>query len=413
MMNRERFWKYALPCLLTAALLGGCMAPPAPAPGIHRGPVLSRPVVTPPPSNSARTITTADGATVTPQKTVRIGLLVPLTGREAELGRALRDAATVSLFDKYTRLSARQQGVRVELLPRDTGDTPQQAAEAMEHALADGAAFIIGPLFAEATSAAAPRARAKDVSVLSLSNTRTQASPGTYMFGFSPAEQAERVVSYAIAAGKPRIAVLAPGDALGNIVLTAARNAARHQGFELAAEATYLPQGADIEGALNRLMPPGTAPAFDALLIPEGGPALDTLLRGLSARGVTPGSMQFLGIGLWDDVELLQRVALDKAWVASSPPELTGAFDRRFRETYGYTAPRIASLAYDAVALAVTLATSGRPFDAATLTQKAGFSGPTNGIFRLRANGLVQRGLAVMEVHGRSLRVISPAPAGF
>jgi branched-chain amino acid transport system substrate-binding protein len=152
---------------------------------------------------------------------------------------------------------------------------------------------------------------------------------------------------------------------------------------------------------------------FDAILIPEGGATLDTILRGLNSRGVKPSNVKFLGTGLWDDAELLRRVNLESAWVASSPPELTSQFDARFRETYKYAPPRIASLTYDAVALTVTLATSGRAFDTPTLTNAGGFAGPANGIFRLRANGQVQRGLAVMQVYGGSLKVVSPAPSSF
>lgn len=414
MMNRERFWKHTAVMAVAALLLGSCAAPPTRPEGTQRGPNLSQSltagsgVISPyKPSNGS------DDATFANQKIVKVGLLLPLTGRNAELGRALQDAATVSLFDKYARLSLRQQTVRVELLPKDTGDTPEQAARAAEQAVADGVAFIIGPLFADATSSAAPFARAQNISVLSLSNTRTQASPGTYMFGFSPAEQADRVVSYAIASGKPRVAVLAPTGPLGDIVLTAARNAATRQGFQLAGEARYLAQGAGIDTALNSLVQAGKPPNFDAILIPEGGTTLDTILRGLNARGVSPANVKFLGTGLWDDADLLRRVNLESAWVASSPPELTSQFDARFRETYKYAPPRIASLTYDAVALTVTLATSGRAFDAATLTNAGGYAGPANGIFRLRADGQVQRGLAVMQVYGGGLKVISPAPSSF
>lgn len=409
-MNRERFWQTAIITVATALIVSSCAPPPVRPSSIQRAPNQAQTLATSPYSNAA--INEGDAATAN-QKVIKIGLLLPLSGRSADLGKALQDAATVSLFDKYARLSPRQQNVRVELLPKDTGDTPEQATNAIQQAVDDGAEFIIGPLFADATSASSPIARGKNINVLSLSNTRTQASPGTYMFGFSPAEQTERVVSYAIASSKTRVAVLAPSGPLGDIVLDAAISAAQQQGFKLAGQARYTAQGAGIDAALNTLVAAGKPPNFDAILIPEGGPTLTTILRGLSARGVKPGTVKFLGTGLWDDADLLRRVNLESAWVASSPPELTSQFEARFRETYKYAPPRIASLTYDAVALAVTLATSGRAFDTANLTNPAGFAGPANGIFRLRANGLVQRGLAVMEVRGGGLRVISAAPSGF
>lgn len=413
MTNRHRF-RAAAAVLAALAILGGCMAPPSRTYTTLKGPQKTYQLT---PSNSVITpyadMSADDNEMLANQKVVKVALLLPLTGRNAELGKALRDAAAVSLFDKYARLSPKAQSVRVELVPKDTGDTHEQAMAAMNQAVEEGVEFVIGPLFADAASAAAPVARAKNLNVLSFSNTRTQASPGTYMFGFSPAEQTERIVNYAIQNGKTRIAVLVPNSPLGETVLTSARATASKAGTKLISEAKFMTQGAGMDTALNALVPPGKAANFDAILIPEGGAALDTIMRGLSARGVKPNTVQFLGTGLWDDAELLRRVNLDTAWFASSPPELTSQFEVRFKTTYNYSPPRIASLAYDAVALAVTLATSGRAFDATTLTSPGGFSGPANGIFRLRADGTTQRGLAVMQVTGGNRKVISPAPTGF
>lgn len=345
-------------------------------------------------------------------KTIRVGLLLPLTGRSAELGRAMQDAATVSLFDKYASLSSRLAGTRVELLPKDTGDTPEQATQAMNDAIAEGAEFIIGPIFADATEAGAMVARSKGVSVLSLSNSAARGGSGIYMFGFSPEEQTARVVNYALGAGKSRVAALVPDSPLGIIVLEAAKKTLANQGIALVREVKYSPQGVGLDVAANQLLPAGV-PDFDALLLPEGGPALGTMLRALNARGVSSRNVQLLGTGIWDDASLVRRVPLEGAWLASSPPLATAAFENRFRSTYQYVPPRIASLSYDAVALAVTLATSGRAFDTPTLTSEAGFVGPANGIFRLRPDGRVERGLAVLEVQSGTFKVLSPAPAGF
>ena len=346
-------------------------------------------------------------------RTVKIGLLLPLTGRSAELGRAMQDAATVSLFDKYGRLSTRQATTKVELLPIDTGDTPEQAVAAMQQALDEGAEFIIGPLFGDATDAAAPLARARGISVLSLSNNVSQPGKGVYMYGFSPQEQTARVIHYALSTGKSRIAAMVPDAPLGKAVLTTARQTLADRGFALVKEVSYPAQGINIDTAADQLVSPGSAPDFDALLLPEGGAPLGTILRALQARGVSSRNVQLLGTGIWDDVALIRRVPLEGAWLASSAPNDTAAFEQRFRSTYHYLPPRIASLAYDAVALAVTLATSGRPFDDKTLTSPAGFVGPANGIFRLRANGKTERGLAVLQVQAGTFRMISPPPNGF
>jgi len=347
------------------------------------------------------------------KRVVKVGLLLPLTGRHAELGRAMQDAATVSLFDKYARLSIVQQSTKVELMPVDTGDSPELARKAMATALAGGAEIIIGPVFSDATEAAAPQAAAKNVPVLSFSNNRSRVLSGTtYLMAFSPQEQALRVVRYAVENGKKRIAVLVPKTPLGEEVLTAARTVAKETGKVTILESTYGANAVGLEAAVTKLLPNGQ-PEFDALLLAESGSPLESVLRALSARGITQANMQLMGTGVWDDAALLSRTNLDGAWLASSNPVATAEFDARFRSVYGYAPPRISSLAYDAVALAVTLAVSNRPFNTEALTAGRGFMGPANGLFRLRPNGAVDRGLAVLQVQGPGLKVISPAPTGF
>ena len=351
-----------------------------------------------------------------PKKIVKIGLLLPLTGRNAQLGHALQDAATISLFDKYARLSLSQQSIKVQLVVKDTGDSPEFARAAAQDAVNEGVALIIGPIFSDATEVVAPIAAAKNISVLSFSNNRARAATGVYPLGFSPKEQVKRALNYAYAHDKKRIAVLVPRSPLGDQVIEAAHEAAAENEMTLAGEAQYAPQGIGVEPALAALMPgnDGTgALPFDTILLAEGGTAVDTVLRALSTRNINPATVQFIGTGIWDDVNLLRRVNLNGAWFASSSPQTTAQFEARFRANYNYQPPRIASLAYDAVALAVTLAASDRPFTPANLTGDAGFMGPANGVFRLRPTGEVERGLAVIEVQGSSLKVLSPAPTGF
>jgi hypothetical protein len=51
-------------------------------------------------------------------------------------------------------------------------------------------------------------------------------------------------------------------------------------------------------------------------------------------------------------------------------------------------------------------------FSAASITDPGGFFG-VNGVFRFTADGLNQRGLAVLEVQPDGFIVVDPAPGGF
>ncbi|MBN8544114.1 MAG: penicillin-binding protein activator [Alphaproteobacteria bacterium] len=344
---------------------------------------------------------------------VKVALLLPITGRHADLGRAMQDAAVLSQFDKYATLSPEANKRRVELVTYDTGDTPEQARDAANEAVDDGVVLIIGPVFADATQAVAPVAEAAGLSVISFSNNLTVARPNIYLFGFSPEQQTKRVVDFATTQGRNQLAALVPNSAYGQAVLATARSTITKNGGGVVAEALYSPQGVGVEASLASILPQGKPAAFDSMLLPEGGTPLATILRGLRNRGVQGESVKLLGTGLWDDPTLLSRVNLEGAWFATSPPQFTHAFETRFQSTYKYQAPRVASLSYDAVALAITIVTSGRSFTPPVLTGRSGFHGPANGIFRFRKDGTSERGLAVLQVRGGSFEVISPSPASF
>ena len=88
----------------------------------------------------------------------------------------------------------------------------------------------------------------------------------------------------------------------------------------------------------------------------------------------------------------------------------------RFQTTYNYKPPRIASLAYDSVALAASVsrgaAANLNPFNRDVLLQPNGFIGIDGG-FRFLPNGLSERNLAVIALSADGPSVVDPAPPGF
>jgi hypothetical protein len=97
---------------------------------------------------------------------------------------------------------------------------------------------------------------------------------------------------------------------------------------------------------------------------------------------------------------------------------LWNTFRKRYEESFGNTPPRVASLGYDAVALAAVLEQRGSaggsflPYSAETITQSLGFAG-IDGIFRFLPSGTVQRGLAVLEIRQAGFIERDPAPRSF
>ncbi len=369
----------------------------------------------PPPS--ARTVAAEPPAAQAPVKpasssqgAVKVGLLLPLSGPGANVGSEMLNAAQIALFDLGEE--------RFTLLPRDTKGSPAEAAEAARKLVGEGAKLILGPLFATEVDAAAPVARASGVNLLAFSNDWQRAGNGTYILGFVPADQVARIVGYAHLRGITRVAALAPRNPYGDAVVAALHDSAQRQGVTVVREERYTADNADLAAAVGRLGAAGAgaaAPAgFEALLIADGGDRLKAIAPLLAANHIDPPRVRLLGTGLWDDPGVVKLSGISGAWFAAPAPQARADFEGRFEGLYHHRPARLATLSYDATALAAVLARlpATTSFDTISLTNPSGFSG-VDGIFRLRNDGLVERGLAVIEISAQGPRVIDQAPASF
>lgn len=344
---------------------------------------------------------------------VKVALLLPLSGPNAELGKAMLDAAQLALFTTG--------GDRLALVPRDTNGSADGAASAAKAVIADGARLILGPLIADEVDAVKPIAQAAGVNVIAFS-TKTQIAGGNvFLMGFLPRQEVVREVSYARDQGMHRFAALAPDTPYGHLMGDALRETAASGGAGPARVEYFAARGSDLTAAVKRLAPASGAagvgvagPAFDALLLPEGGDQLKQVAGQLKAAGIDGSKTRFLGSGLWDDPSITNDPDLAGGWFAASSPDVRHEFEHRFQGTYGHPPPRLASLAFDAAALAAVLGKTDTPdpFSAPAIQNPSGFTG-VDGLFRFGPDGLVQRGLAVLEVDPGGDRVVSPAPQSF
>ena len=138
------------------------------------------------------------------------------------------------------------------------------------------------------------------------------------------------------------------------------------------------------------------------------------VVNALVAAGVNLRRVQLLGTGLWDEPRVFAAASLEDGWYAAPEPGGFRGFAQRYRARYGQDPVRTATLAYDAVALIARLVQTEGPnaFSEQMLTNASGFAG-IDGVFRFRADGTNERGLAVMKVTPQGGEVISPAPRSF
>lgn len=361
--------------------------------------VIPPPVVTPPPQD--RPLPPLPTRSVPRATSHKVGLLLPLSGPHENLGKGMLHAAEMALFETGSS--------SVTLLPQDTAHGAHQAAL---KALDEGAELLLGPIFSSEVETIKPLLHARNVNLISFSTDQSVASNRTFILGFLPSQQIERITLFAKEKGLTKIAALTPNDQYGQLIAHTLKTLHARGDIQLLGITQYT-KGDILEGN------PGNArlleeielyktKGLDALILPEGGENLGYLMAILKPQ--LP--LQILGSGQWDTLTTLQNATagLEGGIFASTTSQERQSFETRFKEAYGYEPPRIATLAFDATALAISLADKG--YTLQNLTFSEGFSG-MDGLFRLTPQGFNERGLAILEVTPAGFRTVSPAPESF
>lgn len=185
---------------LVALLASGCVAPTVEdqppfrkfEPKSQTTPYKTAPEILTAPSRTENTTTSStleeatSSASPLELQEARVAILLPLTGSSAPLGKALLDAAQLSMFELANKSFV--------LLPFDTRSTAAGAEEAAVMAIQQNAHLILGPLHADSVRAVAPIARNAGVPVVAFSNSREVAGDGVFILGFVPRQQVNAVV---------------------------------------------------------------------------------------------------------------------------------------------------------------------------------------------------------------------------
>ena len=231
--------------------------------------------------------------------------------------------------------------------------------------------------------------------MIAFSTDSSVAGRGVYLLSFLPESDVNRIIEYAASIGKRSFAALLPDNAYGNVVEAAFKQAVARRGGRVVALEKY---GADrTAAARNVAQSLGQA---DALLLADDGDSLVATADALTAAGANLKNIQLLGTGLWDNPRVFASPTLRRA----------GFMPRRIRPASAVspaaTAPNSAPIRCAPRRSPMTRSRWSRPwrepqgaqrFPPDVLTNPSGFAG-IDGLFRFRADGTNERGLAVMRV---------------
>ncbi len=385
-LSARRLFIAAAPIFLAACSQGGSGLDPLPAPQ------------SPSPQTQASAIS---GQTIG-NGNVRVGLLLPLgaAGNTAVIAKSMLNAAELAI--------AEHGGDSIRILVKDDKGTAEGAREAARLAMSEGAELVIGPLLAQAVNGAGEVARPAGRPLIGFSTDTSVAKRGLYLMSFLPESDVDRIIGYAVAQGKRSFAAVIPESAYGNVVAAAFQQALVRHSARLVTLERYLP-GAKLNDAMKKIADSGTQ--IDALFLPDNGDGLPEVARALAGSKVDAKRIQLLGTGQWNDPRVFRIPQLSGGWFSAPDNTGFGGFAQRYRGKYGSDPARIATLSYDAVALASALAKSrgSERYSEKVLTDPSGFAGH-DGVFRFQANGLNERALGVYKIgNGQSTQLDAPS----
>jgi ABC-type branched-subunit amino acid transport system substrate-binding protein len=332
-----------------------------------------------------------------------VAILLPLTGRMADIGKPMLGAAQLALAVPGSP----------DLLVKDTGGTPDGAAKAAQEAIQAGARMILGPVTSAETAQVAPIARQARVPVLAFTNDHAQAQPGVWVLGITPGQQVRRLLGAVQQAGKGQVAALLPDNDFGKAMGDELTRVASIEGQTPPFVRMIGPNKDDIVTAVNELAAlagTGQPAPYGAILLGSTGSDLTTFAKAFADAHIDRAQVQILGPALWGN-PVSGSGALTGAWYAAPDPDARHELVHDYTEKYKTPPSPLADLASDAASIARVLTGAGR-VSITGLTQPAGFGG-VDGWLGLLPDGQVRRGLAVFRVdHGGHVTKISNAPAG-
>ena len=356
-------------------------------------------------------IPSTSGPGINTSAPVPVALLVPGgSGQPGDelLARSLENAARLAIADLG--------GVQIDLRVYNTAGSPAQAQTMAVQAVTEGAKIILGPVYAQEANAAGLAVAAAGVNVLAFSNNPDIAGGNVFVLGPTFDNTARRLAAFAVRQGKGQVMIMQDQNTAGDLGRAAIERGVAAAGGAVVAVGGYeFSQTGVVSAAPGLVAQAKSSGASAVFLTADTAGALPLITQLLVDSGLDPAVTRYIGLTRWDiPTATLDLPGVQGGWFALPDPGIFQTYRAHYQAVYAEEPHPISGLAYDGIAAIGALVRQGnaQALSAASLTQTAGFVG-VSGIFRLRADGTNERGLAVAQVQNRQMVIVDPAPRTF
>jgi hypothetical protein len=359
---------------------------------------------------------------------VKIGILLPLSGENSEIGGSLLKAAKLSLNKTQNR--------NIQLFIKDTENSNTNIISSYYDLINEEVDIILGPLFTKNIKIISPLSEDEKTLMITFSNNSEIKNKNTFISGLTPEDEIREVIDYAMSKGSKKFGLIFPNNEYGlrskklieNLMLEkngvisefVFYNSKKPDFYRVSKKiANYEQRKLKLEKKLEELKNTNTVDAetkykklknqdtlgeleFDSLFIgAENVKHISMLASILPYYDVDPKKVVYLGNSLWANNVALKEPALEKSIFTSFSEKKFGNFKLEYSEAFNAQPHQIAYLAFDLVGLISNLQKKNKKINISNITASNGFIG-TNGLFRFRSDGSIQRSLSVFQIKNQN-----------
>ena len=336
---------------------------------------------------------------------IKIGLLVPLTGENSEIGESIIKSARLAI-NKIDNPS-------IEIIPRDTKSNSETTLEAAKELASSGVKIIIGPVFNESLIYLD---KLNEVTFLALTNKNNNFSKNIINAGINATSQLNAINKFIKLNKIKKTIFLTPDMSFKNEIEEAISNSkikilenyiyntdptklteqiekitryeVRKQNLEDEIVRLEKSDQSNKERLIEILKKKDTlgSVSFDSLVISDFDESLKSVTTSLLYTDVSPKEKYFITLNQWFDESLLKETSSQPLYFPSANKKNYDKFSAEYFEKYNQYPNQLSFLSYDLVGLVYYLILQNNSvIDQNMFTKKTLFKGKV-GIFEIKNN---------------------------
>ena len=336
---------------------------------------------------------------------IRIGLLVPLTGENSQIGDSIIKSVRLAI-NKINNPS-------IEIIPKDTRSNPEITLEAAKELAKSGVKIIIGPVFNESLIYLD---KLNEITFLALTNKNNNFSKNIINAGINATSQLNAIDKFIKLNKIEKTIFLTPDVSFKNEIKEAISNSkikilenyiydtdptkltqqiekitryeVRKQNLEDEIVRLEKSNQANKEGLIEGLKKRDTLGSvnFDSVVISDFDESLKSVTTSLLYTDVSPKEKYFITLNQWFDESLLKETSMQPLYFPSANKSNYDEFSSEYYEKYNQYPNQLSFLSYDLVGLVYYLILRNNSIiDKNMFSKKTLFKGKV-GIFEIKDN---------------------------